>query len=138
MKPNDHVLRRLARARDRLHALPDRTHSLDELAREANMSKFHFLRAFREVYGDTPRGLLSEIRLARSRELLARGKSVTEACLEVGCASLGSFSTAFHARFGESPRALQRRLRAVVAVPDRIARVTVPACFAAFFGGFVG
>lgn len=98
------------------------------------MSKFHFLRAFRGVYGETPKSLLSEIRLVRSRELLARGMSVTDACLEVGCASLGSFSSAFHERFGESPRSLQKRLRAVGQVPERIAHVSVPACFAAFFG----
>jgi len=134
--PGDPVLRRLVRARDLLHAHPDRAHSLDTLAREANMSKFHFLRSFRGVYGVTPRALLTEVRLVRARELLATGASVTEACAAVGCESLGSFSTAFHARFGESPRSLQRRLRAVTAVPARIAAVVVPGCFVAFFGAF--
>lgn len=48
--------------------------------------------------------------------------SVTDVCMEVGFSSLGSFSTLFLTRVGESPSAYRRRARAVCTVP-RLSRL---------------
>jgi AraC-like DNA-binding protein len=133
--PADHVLRRLHRARDRMLVEIAEPWTVDALAREANMSSFHFLREFRRTFGAPPGRYLSKMRITRAQELLARGVSVTEACLAVGFSSLGSFSTAFSARCGMSPRAYQTGLRAFGTVPERLLSLRVPMCFASFFAG---
>lgn len=74
------------------------------------MSPGHFARSFRAAYGETPYGYLMTRRIERAMHLLRRGdRSVTEACFEVGCSSLGTFSTRFTELVGESPSAYRAR-----------------------------
>lgn len=77
--------------------------SLEHLSRVGFCSKFHLLRLFRKYYGDTPAQYLTAQRLLRSRALLAKGYTVTEACYEVGFKNVSSFSTLFRRRYGLSP-----------------------------------
>ena len=80
------------------------------LARTAVMSAGHFSRSFRAAYGETPYGYLMTRRIERAMTLLRRGDlSVTEVCFEVGCSSLGTFSTRFTELVGESPSAYRSR-----------------------------
>ena len=80
------------------------------LARTAQMSPGHFSRSFRDAYGETPYSYLMTRRIERAMTLLRRGDlSVTEVCFEVGCSSLGSFSTRFTELVGESPSAYRAR-----------------------------
>jgi hypothetical protein len=48
--------------------------------------------------------------------------------MEVGCSSLGSFSTLFAARVGESPSAYRRGVRPLIQVPEMRTRL-MPGCF---------
>ena len=92
---------------DREHASP-----LDvaALARTALMSAGHFSRSFREAYGETPYSYLMTRRIERAMTLLRRGDmSVTDVCFEVGCSSLGTFSTRFTELVGESPSEYKAR-----------------------------
>ena len=60
------------------------------------MSAGHFSRQFRLAYGESPYSYLMTRRVERAMALLRRGVfSVTEVCSEVGCSSLGTFSTRF-------------------------------------------
>jgi AraC-like DNA-binding protein len=78
--------------------------SLDQVARQAGYSRFHFLRAFREAYGETPRAYLTRRRIERARDLLRSANlTVTEICHMVGFSSLGSFSARFTELVGSSP-----------------------------------
>src|SRR3954468_6098672 len=80
------------------------------LARVALMSPGHFSRSFRAAYGETPYSYLMTRRIERAKMLLRRGDlTVTEVCLEVGCTSLGSFSSRFTELVGESPSAYRDR-----------------------------
>jgi AraC-like DNA-binding protein len=108
------TLRRLVRARDLLHADAHRGPTLDELAAATGLSRAFLARSFAETFGMPPHRYLIELRLERAKRALARGTSVTEACLEVGFTSLGSFSASFHRRVGVSPREWQRRTRTLV------------------------
>ena len=114
----------LRRARD----LMDREYAsrLDvaTLARAALMSPAHFSRQFRAAYGETPYSYLMTRRIERAQALLRRGDmSVTEACLEVGCTSLGSFSARFTQLVGETPTAYRARDHSALAgVPGCVAR----------------
>ena len=118
-------LRRLRRARDRMdrdYALPL---DIPALARGAYMSPGHFQRSFRAAYGETPYSYLMTRRIERAKALLRRGDlSVTEVCFEVGCTSLGSFSSRFTELVGETPSAYRARSHEdYVAVPGCVAMV---------------
>jgi transcriptional regulator GlxA family with amidase domain len=110
--------RRLLRARDAM----DRTYAqpldIARLARIAHVSKAHFIRTFGATFGETPHRYLQRRRVERAMFLLWQTElSVTEICLEVGFASLGTFSRTFRAIVGESPSAYRARADAK-AVPN--------------------
>jgi AraC family transcriptional regulator len=98
------IQRRLLAARDAMEDDLAAPWALNAMARAACMSPFHFNRRFREAFEETPRAWLARRRGERAMSLLAAGDiSVTEVCFTVGYQSLGSFSAAFHRRFGQPP-----------------------------------
>ncbi|TQM30302.1 helix-turn-helix transcriptional regulator [Nocardia bhagyanarayanae] len=108
--PALYLLPHLRKARD----LADRHYAdplnLDELATAAGVSKYHFLRAFAAVYGRTPAAYLAERRIERAQDLLrATNLTVTEVCMMVGYASLGSFSSKFRQLVGVTPSEYQAK-----------------------------
>jgi transcriptional regulator GlxA family with amidase domain len=106
--PEDLV--RLRRARDQMDRDYAQPLDVPALARGALMSPGHFSRSFRAAFGETPYSYLMTRRIERAKALLRRGDlSVTEVCFEVGCSSLGSFSSRFTELVGESPSAYQKR-----------------------------
>jgi AraC-like DNA-binding protein len=125
------VFRRLCQARQVLTEAPETPPTIAEVAREARISPFHFIRQFDAVFGRTPRQLCIQARLERARRLLAMGDlSVTDVCMEVGFSSLGSFSDLFTRRVGESPSSFRRRARSMVQVPGGLPRELFPGCLA--------
>jgi AraC-like DNA-binding protein len=114
-------LRRARDLMDREYALPL---DVPSMARHALMSPAHFSRQFRAAYGETPYGYLMTRRIERAMALLRGGMSVTEACMAVGCTSLGSFSSRFAELVGESPSAYREgEHRAVAAMPACVAKI---------------
>lgn len=84
--------------------------ALADLARLSGMSKFYLVRAFRSTYGETPIRYLTRRRIERAKDLLRSANlTVTEVCMMVGFASLGSFSSRFTELVGESPVAYRNR-----------------------------
>jgi AraC-like DNA-binding protein len=74
------------------------------------MSSGHFSRSFRAAYGETPYSYLMTRRIERAMTLLRRGDmSVTDVCFEVGCSSLGTFSSRFTELVGETPSTYRAR-----------------------------
>jgi AraC-like DNA-binding protein len=126
---HDDVLRRLARARESLWDDYSEACGVASLARGAGFSEKHFRRLFEQVYGVTPGRFLAGVRILRAKERLARGASVTEACMAVGFSSLGTFSTKFTRQMGCTPRQYQQRLRTLSSVPARLISLYVPFCF---------
>jgi AraC-like DNA-binding protein len=121
--------RRLCRARDLLREVRDPSPTIEDLAREVGISPFHFIRQFEAVFGTTPHQFRIQARLDLAKHLLARGRhSVTDVCMEIGFSSLGSFSTLFTQRIGETPSAYRRRVRALVQVPGAMPAVLTPGC----------
>lgn len=83
----------------------DQPLQLASVARASCLSPFHFHRAFRAVFGETPHGYLTRRRLERAARLLREtDEPVTRICLGPGFQSPGSFSSLFRERFGVSPR----------------------------------
>jgi transcriptional regulator GlxA family with amidase domain len=82
----------------------DATLTLDDLARHAATSKFHFVRIFEEATGKTPHHYLTCLRLQRAKELLLNSDdSIMDVCLDVGYSSHGTFSRTFAFFVGLSP-----------------------------------
>lgn len=99
-------LARLRRVRDRIDREYAQPLNVEALARDAHMSAGHLSREFRRAYGESPYSYLMTRRIERAMALLRRGdRSVTEVCFEVGCSSLGTFSTRFTELVGMPPSA---------------------------------
>jgi AraC-like DNA-binding protein len=112
--------RRLLRARDAMDRAYARPLDIATLARLAHVSEAHFIRSFRATFGETPHRYLQRRRVERSMFLLREtDRPVSDVCLEVGFASLGTFSRTFREIVGESPSAYRRR---AIALP-------APTCF---------
>jgi AraC-like DNA-binding protein len=107
------------------------------LAREVHASSAHFARSFKRAFGETPHGYLLRRRIERATELL-RGTelSVTEVSLDVGFASLSSFSRAFRGLVGESPGGGPPGASAHGGGPARPA--PIPACFTLMYTRPIG
>jgi AraC-like DNA-binding protein len=74
------------------------------------MSAGHLSREFRRAYGESPYSYLMTRRIERAMALLRRGDvSVTDACFEVGCSSLGTFSSRFTELVGVPPSVYRRQ-----------------------------
>ncbi len=122
-------LARLRRVRDRMDREYAQPLDVEALARDANMSAGHLSRQFRLAYGESPYSYLMTRRIERAMALLRRGdRSVTEVCFEVGCASLGTFSTRFTELVGMAPSTYRAKMAPVTAeMPSCVAKqVTRP------------
>jgi AraC-like DNA-binding protein len=120
---------RLCRARRMLAELGEQARPLKEIAREAGISPFHFIRRFEALFGMTPHQMRIRARLELAKVLLATGeKSVTEVCMEVGMSSLGSFSDLFQRRVGAAPSEFQRRARSMIVAPGMLPEKLFPGC----------
>jgi AraC-like DNA-binding protein len=119
----------LRRARDRMdrdYALPL---NVEELAKGVHMSAGHFSREFRRAYGESPYSYLMTRRIERAMALLRNGEmSVTEVCFEVGCSSLGTFSTRFAELVGMPPSTYREQATGAMAgmPPCVVKQVTKP------------
>jgi AraC-like DNA-binding protein len=98
------VHERLCRARTFIDECYDSQLDLDEISKQACLSRYHFLRLFREAFATTPHQYLIHRRIEKAKELLrTRRLSVTDVCFEVGFQSLGSFSSLFRRCVGHAP-----------------------------------
>jgi AraC-like DNA-binding protein len=119
----------LRRVRDRIDREYAQPLNVEALARDAHMSAGHLSRQFRLAYGESPYRWLMTRRIERAMALLRRGElSVTEVCFEVGCSSLGTFSTRFTELVGVPPSTYRRNApRATVGMAPCVAKqVTKP------------
>ena len=106
-------LARLRRVRERIDREYARPLDVEALARGAHVSAGHLSRQFRRADGESPYADLMTRRIERAMTLLRRGDlSVTEVCFEVGCSSLGTFSSRFTELVGGRPASIGARRRA--------------------------
>jgi AraC-like DNA-binding protein len=102
---------------------------LDAVAAHAGYSRYHFVRAFKAVYGETPGQYLTHRRIERAEEYLrVADLTVTEICHLVGFSSLGTFSATFRTRTGLSPSEYRKK---------HVGRGTalIPGCYAMLWAG---
>ena len=101
---------RIARVVDRIRSEYREPLCVDDLARSAGMSRYHFSRVFCDQIGASPYRFLQDTRVERALELLRSGRhSVTAVAFEVGFSDVGRFGRAFRRRFGCSPSEAKTR-----------------------------
>lgn len=130
------TLRNLLQARALIDTHLHQSLELEQLARAANYSPYHFLRLFRRAFAETPHQYLTRRRIERAKELLtSHDLTVTEVCLAVGFKSLGSFSTLFRRHVGHPPQRYRTRVFSSLQLVQDAAPAYVPLCYVMMFGG---
>jgi AraC-like DNA-binding protein len=79
---------------------------LEDASRASGVGGFHLIRLFQKHVGLTPYAYLTQVRIAKSRQLLKLGESVAQVALDVGFADQAHFHKAFQAAYGYDASAL--------------------------------
>jgi len=129
------LLSRLCRARDLLRDWQEEPMSVSAVARASGLTRFHFIRLFKAIFGETPHQYRLRAQIDKAKNLLIlTALSITDVCMEVGFSSLGSFSALFSRRVGMSPREFQRRYRPVSAPEQQLPATLIPGCLSLMAG----
>src|SRR5262245_18307674 len=102
--------RRMLRARDAMDRAFAEPLCIPHLAEIAEVSEAHFIRTFRDTFGETPHRYLQRRRVERAMFLLRlTDRSATDVCFDVRYGSLGTFSRTFHQIVGESTTSFRQK-----------------------------
>ena len=101
----------MGRAREVLHDCLREGVTLESLAQQVGLNKFHLCRAFRDEVGLPPYAYLTHLRVARARRLLARGLGPAEVALEVGLYDQSQLNRHFKRIVGVTPGQFVRAVR---------------------------
>jgi AraC-like DNA-binding protein len=124
-----HPARHLLRAKDLADSRYTEPLTVDDLAREAGLSRAYFSREFKRTFGQSPHQYLMIRRLERAASLLRNTDwSVARICFSVGLEGIGSFTTSFGRMYGMTPTQYRR------AFPPAAGRARVPACIVKAYG----
>jgi len=116
----ENLNRRMLRARDVIDRSYAEPLDIPGLAAVAHVSDAHFIRTFKNTFGETPHRYLQRRRVERAMFLLREtGKPITDVCLDVGFASIATFSRTFTEIVGSTPTAYRAT----------VTPVNAPTCF---------
>jgi AraC-like DNA-binding protein len=100
---NEEVFRLLLKAKELLDLHAMKNLSLEEISAGAGISKYHFIRLFKTVFGISPYQYQIRRRLENAKIELLNGVSILDTAFAHGYADLATFSKAFKQAFGQSP-----------------------------------
>src|SRR6202166_4060474 len=101
---NSEYTQRINRVIDYLRGHLDRQVKLEELAKVACFSEFHFHRIFSAVSGETVSNFTNRVRLEKAARLLRfSNQSLTDIAFDCGFSSSATFSRAFRSSYDTSP-----------------------------------
>lgn len=104
LSPKVEDFRKLIKARDYLEAHYNELITLDHLAHEANLSKFHLCRQFSRVFNISPNKYLRQLRLLKAKQLIGNGYPIASAAVACGFSDQSHLGRQFKATFGISPK----------------------------------
>ncbi|MBT9526221.1 MAG: AraC family transcriptional regulator [Rhizobacter sp.] len=110
----------------RVHALIQARYAepltLEQLAHEAGLSPFHFLRRFKQRYHVTPHQMVMAVRLFRAKQQLAAGVSPAHVAADVGLVDQPHLTRRFARMYGVTPARYQAQVNRRNCVQDRCRR----------------
>lgn len=108
-EPAASTVSRVTRVVRRIERDLDSHSCLADLAKEAGLSLYHFLRTFEQLTGVTPHQYVRRIRLqAAAAQLVCSETRVLDVALDCGFGDVSNFNHAFREEFGVSPRQFRR------------------------------
>jgi AraC family transcriptional regulator len=114
------TVRRFARVRDYIEHNLGEAISLEDLARVAGVSRFHFARQFRRCTGESPMEYLLRTRVERAKMLLRESQArVADISAELGFADQSHFARTFRRLVGMPPSTYARGRAAAAAITSR-------------------
>jgi len=85
-------------------------HDLNTLAKTANMSKFHFIRSFKDATGTTPHAYLNMLRVERARRMILNSEmTIADIATECGFADQAHFTRAYKKIYDTPPGSIIRK-----------------------------
>lgn len=114
----DYILERILNAKHYMENNYQSDISLNEISRASLMSKFHFIRLFRKIYGRTPNQYLVEFRITKAKLMLKQGYPVVDVCLAVGFNSITTFTSLYKKFTGYTPAHFKKLATSKKAIPD--------------------
>jgi AraC family transcriptional regulator len=104
--PQPGAMARMAETVRTMEQDPESPRSVRDLARDARLSPYYFLRTFRSVTGVTPHQYVRRARLRQAATWLRiERKKIVDIAFDCGFDDVSTFNRAFRAEFGVSPRA---------------------------------
>ena len=99
------ILKKITQVKEHILKNIDTPLSLKELARWAALNEYQLKAGFKEIYGNTVHGYLSDHKLDNARVLLDTKKyQVAEVAYQIGYANPSHFIAAFKKKFGVTPK----------------------------------
>lgn len=111
MYPKFYLYKRIKDAKILMDRNYDQDIDLNYLSQKTYLSKYHFIRLFKEAYGVSPKKYLSRKRIEMAKKMLSSDKSIGEICHAVGFKSIQSFSNLFKRETGLSPTGFRKQKR---------------------------
>jgi AraC family transcriptional regulator len=102
------IYRRMQHAFEFVHNNFDQRIVIEDIARGACLSVFHFKRLFKEIYLQAPYQYIKFLRIEKAKDLLRKGVPVGEVCLKVGWQDSSSFVRLFRKEVGVTPERFRK------------------------------
>lgn len=103
------LYKRIALVQDYIDSCPQEKLDLDTLAKISCLSKYHFLRVFKEIHGISPHKYIVQRKLEHSIKLIKTGIPIVEVSRAIGFNSAAAYCRLFKQRLGQSPGSLRPR-----------------------------
>ncbi len=102
---NEEVFRAILQAKNFIDEHITENLSLDEISLNIGISKYHFIRVFKQAFAVSPYQYQKRIRLDRAKLDITKGISILETAIKYGFSDVPTFSKAFKQQFGQTPGA---------------------------------
>jgi AraC-like DNA-binding protein len=104
---NEEVFRSILQAKNFIDEHITENLSLDEISLNIGISKYHFIRVFKQAFGVSPYQYQKRIRLEHAKLDITKGVSILETAIKYGFSDVPTFSKAFKQQFNLTPGAIQ-------------------------------
>lgn len=104
------LYKRISKAKDIIFCSYEQSLSIEEISQNVCISKYHFTRVFKDIYGISPYQFLKSVRLEKAKELLVKDYSIQEVSDKIGFEECNSFINAFKAYTNTSPTEFQSKI----------------------------